>query len=149
MTAEGNGDVLNGIAGNNTMVADNSGTTYFYGGSGDDLMVGGSGSATNYMAAGAGTDTFKIESASSSTTVSSFTTGDKLDFSDILTPVYDPLHDALANFVQEATSGGSTTFSVDTTGTGTFTTPLVTLAGVTGLDDVATMVANGHLIVHS
>ena len=147
MTALGDGDTLNGIAGNNTMIGHTSGTTYFLAGSGDDVMVGMGG--TNYMTAGSGTDTVKIDDASSSTYVSSFGTGDKLDFADILTPVYDPVHDALGNFVQEATSGGNTTFSVDTTGTATFTAPLVTLSGVTGLDDVATLVANGHLIVHS
>ena len=75
--------------------------------------------------------------------------GDSIHLEDVLTG-YDPVHDALANFVQEATSGGNTTFSVDPTGSGTFTAgPLITLAGVTGLDDVATLVANGHLIVHS
>jgi len=147
MTALGDGDTLNGIAGNNTMIGHTSGTTYFLAGSGDDVMVGMGG--TNYMTAGSGTDTVKIDDASSSTYVSSFSTGDKLDIADILDPVYDPVHAALGNFVQEATSGGNTTFSVDTTGTATFTTPLVTLTGVTGLDDVATLVANGHLIVHS
>ena len=148
MAALGNNDTFYGIAGNNTMYGD-SYSTNFYAGSGNDVMVGGSG--TNNFNAGSGADTFKIEDASSTNTVTGFsvTNGDKLDFADILTSVYDPVHDALANFVQEITSGGDTQFSVDTTGTATFTTPLVTLSGVTGLDDVATLVANGHLIVHS
>jgi hypothetical protein len=150
MTAAGNYDTLNGIAGNNTMTgnADSSSTTYFNGGSGNDVMIAAGG--TNYMTMGTGEDTIKIESASSTNTVTGFSTAyDKLDFSNILDAVYDPVHDAIANFVQETTSGGNTQFSVDTTGAAHFTSALVTLSSVTGLDDVATLIAAGHLIVHS
>jgi hypothetical protein len=148
MAALGTYDSLYGIAGNNTMTGD-SGATNFIGGSGNDLMIGGSG--TNTMTMGTGADEIKVESATSTNTVSGFSiaNGDSIHLEDVLTG-YDPVHDALANFVQEATSGGNTTFSVDPTGSGTFTAgPLITLGGVTGLDDVATLVANGHLIVHS
>jgi large repetitive protein len=146
MTAQGNGDYLYAIAGNNTLIGD-SGSTYMYGGTGNDLMIGGSG--TNYMTMGSGADTIKIESASSSTTVNGFSAanGDKIDIADILT-TYHPFEDALANFVQETTSGGNTIISVDPTGSGTFTTPLVTLSGVTGLPDLAALVSDHTLIVH-
>ena len=144
----GTSDTFYGIAGNNTMTGD-SGTTNFLGGSGNDLMIGGSG--TNNMTMGTGADEIKVESATSTNTVTGFSisNGDTIHLEDVLTG-YDPLHDSLANFVQEATSGGNTTFSIDNTGSGTFTAgPLVTLNSVTGLDDIATLVANGHLIVHS
>jgi hypothetical protein len=60
------------------------------------------------------------------------------------------VHDAIANFVQETTSGSNTQFSVDPTGSASFTAgPVLTLSGVTGLDDVATLVAHGTLVVHA
>jgi len=146
LTAAGNYDSLYGIAGNNIMTGD-SGTTGFYGGSGNELMVAGSG--TNNMTMGSGADEVKVESASSTTSVSGFSTssGDTLNIEDTISG-YDPLADALSNFVQKTESSGNTVISVDPTGSGTFSAPLVTLSGVTGLDDVATLVAHGVLIVH-
>jgi RTX calcium-binding nonapeptide repeat (4 copies) len=147
MTALGSNDYLYGIAGNNTMYGD-SYTTYFYGGSGNDLMIGGSG--TNYMHAGTGTDTFKIEDAGSTNTVYSFSTAhsDVINVSDVISG-YDPVNDSLGDWVQATTSGSNTLISVDPTGTGTFSHTLVTISGVTGLGDAATMVANGELVVHA
>ena len=149
MDALGNSDSLYGIAGNNTMTGSSasSDSTYFYGGSGNDLMIAESG--TNYMTAGTGADTYKIETASSQTTITGFSEakGDVLNFEDILEST--GVLSNLSNYVQETTSGGNTKFSVDPTGSATFTSPLVTLSGVTGLDDVATLVAHGTLIVHS
>ncbi len=148
MVALGNGDYMYGISGNNTMVAANSGTTYFYGGSGNDLMIAGGAGGTNYMTMGSGADEIKIESASSNTTVTGFSAanGDVINISHVLSG-YDPLDDALANFVQETTSGGNTAISVDPTGSGNFSAgPLITLNSVT-LADLSTLVSDGTLIV--
>ncbi len=150
MTALGNNDHLYAIAGNNTMTGNSSSSssTYFNGGSGNDLMIAEGG--TNYMNAGAGADTYSIANASSSTTVTGFSEakGDVLSFENILEGT--SVLSNVGNYVQETTSGGNTQFSVDPTGTGNFAAgPLVTLNGVTGLEDVATMIAHGHLLVHS
>jgi hypothetical protein len=150
LTALGSGDYLYGIAGNNTITGAANTTTYEYGGTGSDTFVDGGGTANNQITAGSGADAYVIESPNSSTTISGFSAakGDVINFESVLTG-YDPVADALGNFIQETNTGSSTQFSVDPTGQGHFTTPLVTLSGVTGLDDVATLVANHTLLVHS
>lgn len=62
---------------------------------------------------------------------------------------YDPLHDALTNFVEITTSGGNSIVKVDADGTGAAFgwTQIATLQGETGLTDEAALVASGHLIV--
>ena len=144
MTAAGNYDFLYGIAGNNTMTGD-SGTAYFYGGSGNDLMIGGSG--TNNMTMGTGNDEIKLEGSSSTTNVNGFdATHDTIHLEDVMSG-FDALTDALSNWVQKTDTGGSTVIAVDPTGTGSFTAgPQVTLNSVTGLDDIATLIAHG--VVH-
>jgi hypothetical protein len=149
LTAQGNGDYLYGIAGNNTMTGAANSTTYFEGGSGNDTMTDGGGTATNYMNAGTGADTYNIESPNSSTTISGYNPekGDVLNVEDIMTG-YDPVSDALGNWVQETVTGGNTQISVDPTGQGHFTSVNVVLSGVTSLPDIATLVAEGALKVH-
>lgn len=150
LTALGNNDYLYAYAGNNTLTGANSETNNLYGGSGNDTFVDGGGTATNYMYAGSGVDTFKIESGSSSTDVYNFNTsnGSTIHVEDVLSG-YDPVADALANWVQTSTSGGNTIVSVDTTGSGHFTNALVTIEGVTGLGSAADMVTHGQLVVHA
>jgi hypothetical protein len=144
LTAAGNYDNLYGIAGNNTMTGDSS-TAYFFGGSGNDLMIGGSG--TNNMTMGTGNDEIKIEGSSSTTNVTGFDVAhDTIHLEDVMSG-FDALTDALSNWVQKTESGGSTVIAVDPTGAGSFSAgPQVTLNSVTGLDDIATLVAHG--VVH-
>lgn len=149
LIADGAQESLYGIAGNNTMYGEANGVTNYYGGSGNDTMIGGTGTATDYMTAGTGADTYQIESASSWTSINGFSAskGDVINLEDVLggTNVLSNL----GNYVQETTSGSNTLISVDTTGSGHFTSSLITLNGVTGLPDVATLVANHTLLVHS
>ncbi len=75
--------------------------------------------------------------------------GDKVDLSDILSDAgYDPMTDAITDFVQFADVGAHTGFYVDTAGTGTFTG--ADLIGgtwnVQGLTDEAALEAAGTLI---
>lgn len=149
MAALGSGDYLMGIAGNNTMTSAANTITYMYGGSGNDTFVDGGGTANNQITAGTGADQYVIESPNSSTTISGFSIdkGDVINVENVIS-AYDPVADALGNFVQETTVGSSTQISLDPTGQGHFSAVSVVLSGVTGLPDVATLVAEGALRVH-
>jgi len=129
LTSTGYGNLLEGFAGDDTFVA---------GGTNADIYGGG------------GADTFKFTNASASNTIHDFSTsdGDKLDFSAILTG-YDPLHNGLGDWIQETVSGSNTIIKVDVdgTGSGSTMTQVALLSGVTGLSDIATLVANGTVIV--
>ena len=63
---------------------------------------------------------------------------DKLDLSDLLTG-YDPLTEAITDFVQITDSAGDSEIRVDTTGTASFGagTEVATIDSVTGLTDEA------------
>ena len=63
---------------------------------------------------------------------------------------YNPLTDAIADFVQLTTSGSNTLLKVDLDGTGGAHSPttIATIQGVTGLD-LATLIADHHLVVSS
>jgi hypothetical protein len=74
--------------------------------------------------------------------------GDKIDIKDLLSG-YDPVHDAITDFVQITTSGSDSILKVDTDGTGTGATwqQIATIVGVTGLTDEAALVSSGNLVV--
>ncbi len=125
----------------------------------DDTITGDSsanvlyGAGSNdYLTGNGGADTFLFKAATAFTgesTISDFTTGDgdKIDLTDVLTG-YDPVHDAIGDFVSLSASGGNTTVSVDQDGTGGTYSPtaIAVLLGVTGLD-VNDMISNGNLVV--
>lgn len=72
----------------------------------------------------------------------SVTEGDKLDISNILAG-FDPLTDALSDYVNVSQSGGNTIVQVDATGSGQFHT-IAILEGVSV--DLDTLTNNGNLI---
>lgn len=155
---EGN-NTLDGGDGNDTLYG-NAGQDILWGGAGDDILYGGGGGDTLHGGAGAdtlhgggGADKYMFEAATAFDaidTVKNFTTAqnDKLDISDLLFG-YDPLTDALADFVMIEDSGANSTLKVDRDGTGTTYgwTQVATIEGVTGLTDEAALVASGNLIV--
>jgi Ca2+-binding RTX toxin-like protein len=141
VTGSANNDTLNG----------NSGVNVLTGGAGNDTLYGGGGADT--LIGGTGLDTFLFKAAtamSASVTIQDFNTAenDRIDISDVLHGHYDPLTNAIADFVQLTTSGSDTLLKVDLDGTGSGFTPtqIATIHGVTGLD-LATLVANGELVV--
>ena len=75
--------------------------------------------------------------------------GDKIDLSNLLSGVYDPITDAITDFVQITTSGANSIVSVDLDGTGTghTFTQVVTIIGVTGLTDEHALISAGALVV--
>ena len=143
-------DTITGSSGANALRG-HSGNDTLYGGDGNDTLYGEAG--TDTLNGGAGADTFVFESASAFSnvdTVSDFTTGDgdAINLVDVLS-LYDPMNDAITDFVQMSTSGSDTHLSVDRDGTGTTYgwTQIATITGVTGLTDEAALVTNGNLIV--
>ncbi len=86
-----------------------------------------------------------------SATITDFNTSqnDKIDIADLLHS-YNPLTDAIADFVQLTTSGSNTLLKVDIDGAGTAHSPatIATIQGVTGLD-LNTLITDHHLIVTS
>lgn len=135
----GGDDVLLGYGGNDSL----------RGGDGNDRLTGGAGNDALY--GGAGADTFVYHAADVGNGIDtlydfSLTDNDVLDLRDVLSG-YDPLVDALADFVQFTNSGSNSQVKVDLDGAGTVYgwTQIATINGHINLDpDV--LATNGHLL---
>ena len=134
-------NVIKGGAGNDTISGGN-GNDVLYGEAGADILTGG-----------ANADTFVFEMASAFgavDTITDFSTAqsDKIDLHDILDVVFDPLTDAIADFVNFTNSGGNSIMSIDRDGSGATYgfVDVATLTGLTGLDET-TLYANGNILV--
>lgn len=133
--------LVTGTQGSNT--GDAGYTNTLRGGAGLDNLYGGDGE-----------DIFVFENASAFAnidTVNVFTLadGDALDISNILSAAgYDPLSDAITDFVEITDSGANSVVRVDVTGTANFGagTQIATIVGTTGLTDEAALVTSGNLI---
>lgn len=137
-----NNDALNGDAGDDFLI----------GGSGDDILNGGSGSDDLYSETGADTflwDAATFNEADAVDNVYDFdqASGDKLDVSQLLSG-YDPLTDAISDFVQITDDGTNSTMAVDVDGTanGTNFVDVAIIYGVTGLADEDVLETNGALV---
>ncbi|MCH7373184.1 Ig-like domain-containing protein [Aeromonas sp. MR16] len=127
--ASGAGTV-SGLAGNDVLVAQNSGNTLdgganndlLLGGTGADVLIGGAGG--DMLAGGGGADTFKWGAEAAGVANAdiiadyNFTEGDKLDLSSLLTGFQAGAD--VAKFVKLSVSGENLLVSVDTTGSGNF-----------------------------
>lgn len=116
---EDGGDGLFGGDGNDLLVG-GAGDDDLFGGNNNDVLVGGAG--YDYLYGNAGADIFffqDVEIGTTHDTVWDFNLshGDKIDFSELLT-AYDPLTDAIADFVGIAIVSGDTLIGVDKDGTG-------------------------------
>ncbi|MDP2206028.1 MAG: type I secretion C-terminal target domain-containing protein [Alphaproteobacteria bacterium] len=132
-TRSGGNDYLEGGSGNDWLFGQ-EGNDALYGGAGDDMLWGGSGADTFMFKAGdAGVDTIKDFSLAE---------GDVLDISNILAG-FDPLTNALSDYVNVSQSGGNTIVQVDATGGGNFQT-IAILEGVSV--DLDALTTNGNLI---
>jgi hypothetical protein len=155
LTALPTGSTLNGAGGNDTLNGGN-GIDVLNGGAGADTIIGGSsgdtitgGLGADAMTGGGGADTYLWQAidilSGAVDTITDFNAGqgDILNLSNLLT-AFNPGTDAIADYVNLATSGGDTIVQIDQTGSGTFTTNVATLSGLTGLD-LAVLYANGNI----
>ena len=130
----GGDDVIYGGAGDD-LIFGQEGDDVIYGGLGDDVLFGGSGADTFvFMDSNEGIDTIKDFNAAE---------GDVLDISNILAG-FDPLADALTDYVNVNNVGGDTVVQIDVSGTGANFQTIAILEGVSV--DLDTLTNNGNLI---
>lgn len=124
-----------------------SGSDILYGEAGNDVLYGGVGADT--MTGCTGLDRFVFDSSTASIdTIKDFSkTEDTLDLSNLLTS-FDPVTNAITDFVQITNSGTNSIVKVDLDGAGTASTwvQVATLTGVIGLTDEQALLNSGHLI---
>lgn len=137
-------DSLRGNSGNDILYGD-GGSDYLYGGSGEDVLYGGAGVDMLYGQAGA--DTFVFDDTVSSDNIQDFnlSEGDKLDISDLLIG-YDPLTDAISDFVEITESGSNSYLSVDADGGANNFVQVAYIYNETGLTDEDALEVSGNLI---
>jgi Ca2+-binding RTX toxin-like protein len=128
------------------------GADYLWGGYGQTTMDGGNGADT-LTGSSVGVDTFKFDAATAFNVVDSIQQlntydNDNIDISDVLDGHYNPLTDAITDFVQIQTNGSNSELFVDTTGSATFGSAqhIATIEGVTGLTDEAALLIAGTLV---
>lgn len=134
-------DIIEGGTANDTL----------HGFAGDDILIGHNGTDALWGYEGADTFTFLAANVGNGIdTIRDFdiaTDDDIIDISDILSG-YDPMVDALADFVQFTNAGNNSNLSVDMDGTGTTYgwTQIATVYDHNGLD-AATLATAGNLLV--
>jgi Ca2+-binding RTX toxin-like protein len=149
------GETIGGTTGGDASSADTlyglGGVDTLTSGAGNDTLYGGDGA--DNLWGGAGADVFMFELATAFNDrddVKDFSAGDGdiIDLTDILGTVYDPLTDAISDFVSLTTGSGSTVISVDRDGTGSTYSmaEVVRLYGTTGLGTAENMETNGNLL---
>tara|TARA_R110001592_G_scaffold79054_4_gene236777 strand:- start:4137 stop:6521 length:2385 start_codon:yes stop_codon:yes gene_type:complete len=123
---------------------------HIYGGYGDDIINGGGG--TDLLYGGGGADTFIFEATTAYAAVGNIqdfdlAQNDSIDISDLLQG-YDPLTDAISDFVQvtDSPNGYGTSLSIDADGGGDNFVAIAYLADITGMGSADTLEDNGHLI---
>lgn len=138
-TGNGLNNAITGNALNNVLSAS----------SGNDTLTGGDGSDT--LTGGSGTDTFVFESGMTGIDMIKdfkLVENDKLDLSDLLT-AFDPLADAITDFVQITRSGVYSQLAVDEDGLAggvNFVQIANMYTGKQDLTDEALLLANGNII---
>lgn len=165
-TIEGNAgnDTLRGYNGSDT-IDGGDGNDLIYGGSQDDILIGGAGNdqlfgdndndiligglGADELTGGNGSDIFRFVEGGAFDAVDTIkdfnTTYDSIDVADLLEG-FDPLTDAITDFVQITTSGSDSLVAVDADGGGDNFIQIAVILNKTGLTDEAALVASGRLI---
>lgn len=141
-------DTINGTAGAEVILGF-SGDDTINAGDGDDVLVGGSGNDILYGENGADIFLFNsLANLSSVDTIQDFdlSENDTIDISSILQN-YDPLTDAITNFVQITDDGTNSTLFLDIDGGADSFTAIAIIANTTGLNNEEILVNDGHLII--
>lgn len=152
----GGNDILNGDADDDILFGGNGddmlyggdGVDNLYGQAGDDTFNGGAGD--DLIAGGLGADEFVFESGATfghEDIIADFSIaqGDALNISDILVG-YDPITDAITDFVQILNTGSDSVVFVDADGGANNFVRIATLLNVNGLTDEEALETNGTLI---
>lgn len=136
-------DTLNGTS-TGEVIHGYFGDDILYGDDGSDVLIGGLGADT--MTGGNGADTFFIGDDAIDT-ITDFATadGDALNIAGLLTG-YDPLTDAITDFVEITDDGTDSTLKIDADGGADSFVTIATLSGVTGLTNEDALEASGSLI---
>ena len=157
LSANGGDDTLRGGSGGDRLFAGNGddllygddGNDSLYGGSGNDILVGGEG--VDRLFGGSGADTFVFEQGSAYEGVDKIwgfkiQQGDVLDISDLLEG-YDPLTNAITDFVQITQQGFTSVVSIDANGGGDDFTDVAQLVFASGLTNETELETSGNLVV--
>mgnify|MGYP003633408894 CR=1 FL=1 len=155
-------DLLNGLTLEGTSAAETvyglnvsdliygyEGNDNLYGYSGDDVFHSGTGADKLWGAGGADTYVFDaLDAFSGIDEVMDFNLGhgDKLDLSGLV-ETYDPVTQAITDYIQITTSGANSIVSVDTDGGADNFVQVATLTNITGLTDEDLLVTDGTLII--
>ena len=140
-------DTLKGQAGDDVLIG-NSGRDTLWGNNGNDILYGGRGA--DWMKGGDGADLFVLDGVNDNhpDTIDDLriSRGDRIQIKDILS--YDPVNDAITDFVRISQNGGDSVLSVDVDGTvnGASFADAAHLKGITGLD-VNQLYNDGDLII--
>lgn len=134
-----------------------SGDDILFGGDGNDTINGGSendilygGDGLDILTGSAGEDTFVFESASAFNDIDRITDfdsseNDAIDLSDIL-QAYDPLNDAISDFVQVTSDTTHSYLEVDSDGGADNFVRIAQFDNDITIDDAATLELNGNII---
>lgn len=167
LVGQGNHDILYGGNGNDSLYGDENGATYvghdeLHGEDGSDFLVGGTGNDKLYgglsydvLYGQDGADQFIFEFLTAFSLwdeIKDFSTaeGDQVDISDVMAGAgYDPVQDAINDFVTLTEINGDTRIDVDRDGMGGSYSPvrIAYVENITGQwTDAADMVSQGHLV---
>jgi Ca2+-binding RTX toxin-like protein len=141
-------DTLYGQNGDDILYGEND-SDYIFGGYGSDVLIGGDGK--DYLYGQGDTDTFAFESSSAFNNIDviedfKLSEQDKLDISDLLQS-YDPVSDAITDFVQITEVNYTSYLEVDVDGGGDDFVRIAQINNTTGITDEYALVNLGHLIV--
>ncbi len=140
-------DIIRGGEGDDILYGD-AGRDTLYGDAGNDILEGGIGVDNLYGGEGADTFVFSGPAVTEIDGIRDFSMaeGDKIDISDLLT-AYDPLTDAITDFVRITDNGTNSFVAVDVDGGSDNFRTLAAIHNTTGLTDEQALVDNGTLIV--
>ncbi|HRC73917.1 MAG TPA: type I secretion C-terminal target domain-containing protein, partial [Candidatus Competibacter sp.] len=148
LTGGAGNDLLLGGTGNDVLVGD-AGIDYLIGGDGDDILLGGL--DLDVLYGSGGSDWFVFQNATAFTGVDRITDfslaeNDVLQLADLLYD-FDPLSDAITDFVKATEISGSSTIAVDLDGTGGAYgfQEFVMLMGVTGVS-IQNLYDSGNIV---
>lgn len=137
-------DILNGNGGKDTLVG-GTGNDTLHGGNGNDVLYGGRGADTLF--GGNGKDKFIIDSTDAVDTIGDFKRGDDAINISALLEQFDPLTDAIRDFVRLTEQNGQTTIAIDQDGGRNSFAAAVIVQGNLANSTLADLISSGALLI--